>query len=324
MSEQAAEAQISNPSPETGSGNTEVAEKVQNSPESISEPSESKEAKDAVKEAAKKYKLKIEGQELEVDESELLKGYSMTKAANLRFEKAAEEKRRAEQERQEAIKLRDAMKANPFDVMKELGLDPRKVSEEFLIKQLEYEAMSPEAKKAMELEQKLKAYEEKEARVKAEAEEKAKKEEEETRAKEIAEMSQKIAKDYEVQFLDALEASKLPKTAAMVAKIAEKMDIALSQGYELPVKHAVKLVEKDLIQYKKSLIEGMSADELAEFLGDEPIKKLRKRDVEKVKNPVPREKKEDAPPPVQEKKQEYKSFSAESLARELKAKHGVS
>lgn len=323
MTEQATGAPVASPSAESVPANTEVAKNQEVASESKSEPSESKSTESAVKEAVKKYKVKIEGQELEVDESELLKGYSMAKSANERFMKAAEEKKRAEAERQEAIKLRDAMKDNPFEVMKALGIDPRKVSEDYLIKQLEYEALSPEAKKAMELEQKLKAYEEKEAKATAEAEERARQEKEEKETAEIKAMSEKAAKEYEVQFLEALEGSKLPKTPQMVAKIAEKMYDAMEQGYELPVKHAVKLVEKDLLMVKKALMETMSPDELAEFLGEDHIKKLRKRDVEKLKNPIPQEKKsEEAPKPI-EKKQEYKSFSAFDLARELKAKHGV-
>lgn len=234
-----------------------------------------------------KHKVKIDGQEAEVSLDELIAGYSKAKASHDRFQQAAQERKIAEQLKKEAEEAKARLKTNPWDVLKELEADPRALAEEYLIKQLEYDAMTPEQRTAMEeskrkdrerqeLEEKIRKYEERE---------KAEKEAQE--AKEIQEKTQHFVKEIETSMLEALQSSALPKTHAMVAKVADKMLEAHSYGIDMHPSQAVRLVEEELKVLKKAFLEDLDADKLADFLGEEQLKKIRKRDVEKLKNPIP-------------------------------------
>ena len=234
-----------------------------------------------------KHRVKVDGEESDVSIEELIAGYSRTKAANNRFQQAAQERKIAEQLKKEADEARTRLKSDPWSVLKELEVDPRSAAEEFLIKQLELEALTPEQRAALEdsnkkdkerkdLEERIRKYEEKEAKEK-EAKEQA----------EIQEKTQYFVKELESSMMEALQTSKLPKTNAIVAKVADKMLEAFDRGIDMPPKHAIRLVEEELVQLKKAFLEDLDPDRLAEFLGEEQIKKIRKRDVEKLKNPIP-------------------------------------
>jgi len=301
-------------SPESGAGNTEVAKGGDNPSESSKEAS-----KKEVAEKLSKHKLTIDGKEEEVDLDELKAGYSKAKAATERFQKAAEERKAAEKDRQEAKAMLDRMKSNPWEVMKELGLDPRTTSEDYLIEQLKLDALTPEQKKAMELERRVKAYEDKEASAAADAEAKAKKDKEAKEREEIAVRSQQIAKEYEEQFLEALTGSTLPKKPGVVKKIAEKMFQASEEGYEMSVKQAIKLVEKEIKEYQKAFIDDLDEEALAAFLGENNLKKVRKRDVSNLKNPVP---KAESKPQDKEEKPSAPQSPDEWL-KSIKKQHGI-
>ena len=76
---------------------------------------------DIAKEAAKKWKVKVDGSELEVDEQELLRGYSHQRAAN----KLLQEGRAAKKQAEEFLALmKDPEQV--YEVVKRLGHDPRR------------------------------------------------------------------------------------------------------------------------------------------------------------------------------------------------------
>jgi hypothetical protein len=300
---------------ETPSVNTEVAGEEQNAPESTPEPSESK---------SSKHKIKVDGEEIVVDiESqldELLAAYSKVKASNKRFEEAAIERKRASEEKAKVEELKNKMKSDPWAILSELGTDPRKMAEDYLIKQLEFDSLTPEQKKALDLEAKLKEYEDREASAKKAEEERAKAEEDEKNKKEIERLSHEYAKQYEAEFLEALSATKLPRSPALVKSVAEKMHTALEQGYELSVKQAVKIVEREIMDYKKALIKDMDPDMLADFLEEDGLKKVRQRDVKNLKNPTP--KKDDKAKETEDKKEDAPT-SPEEWLRSIKRQHGI-
>ncbi len=315
MSEESTAGAVSaSPAAESASGNTEVAESTQNASESTPEPSNEKPS-----EKPKKYQVKVDGGVEEASEEELLAAYSKVKAANKRFQEAAEERKMAAQAKAEAEKIKESIKSDPWSVLASLGIDSRKAAEEFLIQQLERDAMSPEQKEAEELRRKLKEYEEKESRSKQEAEDRAKKEQEEAERAEAQKLTEEITKSFEIEFQEALESSKLPRNPKLIAKMAEIMMDAEQEGYSISAKQAAKIVEKDIKMLKQALINDLDPDTLAEFLGEENIKKIRKRDVEKLKNPIPESKqaiKEDKP-----KKEAPRS--PDEWLRDIKKQHGL-
>src|SRR5512138_624677 len=89
--------------------------------------------------AQKKYRLKVDGEEIEVDETELTRGYSRAKAANKKFEEAASM-------RKDMQSLLTQLKNDPLSVLTNpaLGVDFKRIAEDFLIEQLRQEQMTPE------------------------------------------------------------------------------------------------------------------------------------------------------------------------------------
>ena len=138
---------------------------------------------DTNRESPKKYKVKIDGEELEVDEEELLRGYQTKKAADKRFQEGAMARKQAE----EFVRL---LKEDPFKVLSnpQIGHDVRQLAEEFLASQLEEEMLSDEERERREMKRKLQEYEESEKKKKQEQEELQKKE-----------LKQRYAQDYQNQ-----------------------------------------------------------------------------------------------------------------------------
>ena len=79
---------------------------------------------------ARLFKVMVDGQEVEVDEKELLRGYAHNKAASKRMEEAAMSRKEAEQ----VLKL---FKQNPKEAFKLLGHDARKFAENIINEELQ-------------------------------------------------------------------------------------------------------------------------------------------------------------------------------------------
>ncbi len=110
--------------------------------------------KDAAAEAMRKHKVKVDGQEIEVDEEELKRGYAHQKAANKKLQEGLRAKKQAE----DFVKL---LKTDPLKVLKDprIGHDVRKLAEEYLASQLEDELLDPREKELRTYKEKLKTYE---------------------------------------------------------------------------------------------------------------------------------------------------------------------
>lgn len=226
-------------------------------------------AKEAAQEALRKFKLKVDGQEVEVDEEELKRGYTHQKAANKKLQEGLKAKRQAE----EFITLMKD-KGKLFDALKKLGHDPRKLSEEFLASQLEEEMLDPREKELRQARQKLKEYEEQEQRKKEDADKKLQEE-----------MKRKFSEDYSKQFVEALKTSGLPPTKAMVAEMAKYIKRAADLKFELTAVEAAKLVKEDVERSYTNLYGEADAETLIRLLGENGLKKIREFDTKRLKDP---------------------------------------
>jgi hypothetical protein len=223
----------------------------------------------AAKEAMRKYKVKVEGRELEVDEKELLRGYSHQKAAS----KALNEGKALRKQAEEFISaLRDKEKLK--EVLSKLGHDPRKLSEEILAGHLEDELMDPRDKELRDTKMKLKQIEEMDRQQK----EAVKKQREE-------QLKTKYMKEYETDFVKALETSKLPPTKPMVAEMAKYIARSAKIGFEMTALEAAQLVKEDILQAQQRLIGDSDGEMLIKLLGEDIANKIRKYDTAKLKNP---------------------------------------
>ena len=117
-----------------------------------------------------KYKVKVDGEELEVDENELKRSYAHAKAAAKRMEEAAELRKSYQRQIQIAEgfeKWIDNVKNNPeavFQLLEQLGVDPDEAAMRRAAERLKYEYMDEDQRRAYDNERELRRYKEMEQR----------------------------------------------------------------------------------------------------------------------------------------------------------------
>lgn len=215
--------------------------------------------------AARKLKLKLEGKDVELTESEVIALAQRGTVSDKRFQEAAALRKQADDV------LRFA-KENPAEFFKRTGMNARQWAEEYLMQELKREQMNPEQKKAWENEQKLKRFE---------ADEKARADK--AKQDELAALQKKHHDNYEKTFVEALGKSGLPKTPYTIKRMAELQLVNLKKKLELSPDQLAKVVREDYIAEQKSLFGSLEGDKLMELLGEELIKKLSKAQIAKLK-----------------------------------------
>lgn len=225
--------------------------------------------KEAAKEAMRKFKVKVEGQETEVDEAELIRGYSHQKGANKILQDGVAARKQAE----EFISMmRDPEKF--YETAKKLGHDPRVLAEKYLAKQLENELLDPRERELREAKAKLKEIEDMD-RVQKEAVNKQR--------DEI--LKAKYAKDYSDQFVAALQETGMPATKGTVASMAKYVSRAAKIGFQMTAAEAAQLVREDTLLAHQKLIGDSDGETLMKLLGEEVANKVRKYDTQRLANP---------------------------------------
>jgi len=215
--------------------------------------------------APKTFKLKIDGEDIEASEEQIIRMAQMSASSHRRFEDASKMSKSSKL-------ILEAAKKDPIKFLThpELGLskgEVRAALETYLGEQIMYEQMTEDQKRSLDNERKVKAFEEQETTRKQQ-------EERQKQQHAIAHYQQ----DYEKQFLGALETVKIPKTPETVSRMASYMNKAVSKGIELNATQAAKLVKEDYSNEFNSLFSNMDAEKLAGFIGEGNLKKLRTRD----------------------------------------------
>lgn len=213
------------------------------------------------------FKVKVNGEEVEVDEDELKAGYQTRKASDEKFREAAMSKKQAE----EFIHL---LRTNPKKVLSnpDLGIDVRKFAEEFLVEQMEEEMMDPKDRELRDAKRQLEEIENEKKRIKEEEE-----------SKQAAQLKEKYSQEYQTSIVEALQTSGLPKSEHTVKRMAYYMHQGLKRGMNLGAKDVVSLVKQDYIDEQKALYSNLDGDMLVQLLGSDVADKIRKYDVSKVK-----------------------------------------
>lgn len=224
---------------------------------------------EAAKEAMRRHKVKVDGEELEVDEEELKRGYSHQRAANKILQEGITKRKQAEEF---ITSMRDEQKL--MDVIKKLGHDPRKLSEKYLAAQLEDEMMDPRDRELRDTKAKLRQIEEME-----------KQQREEVQKKRHEELKAKYAKDYTETFVEALKKTELPPTKPMVAEMAKYIARAAKIGFKMTPEEAAQLVKEDIQTAHQRLIGDSDGEILIKLLGEQVANKIRKYDTDKLKSP---------------------------------------
>lgn len=226
-------------------------------------------SKEAAREAIRKHKLKVDGQEIEVDEDELKRGYSHQRAAN----KILQEGKAARKQAEEFLEMmKDPGKF--FETARKLGHDPRGLAEHYLVSQLEEELLDPKERELRHTRAELEQFKSAQQREKDAFE-----------AKRSQALTAQYAKDYENQFVAALESHDLPPDKQTISAMATYIGRAAEIGFEMSAGEAATLVRQDFERRHASIFKNVEGERLNKLLGDEIANKIRKYDVSRLKNP---------------------------------------
>ena len=223
---------------------------------------------------ARMYKVMVDGQEMEVDENELRRGYAHNKAASKRMEEAAMSRKEAEQ----VLRI---FKENPKEAFKILGRDARQFAEQIINDELQEAMLSPQERELRDYKNKVQSYESE----RRQAQEQYEKEQMEADINRHAESIQ-------ADIIGVLESAGLPKTERTVGRIIYYMQSALQAGYNVTPKDVVDQVKEDYRHDINSLLGGLPDEVLETFLGSDLVRKVAKSTVKgekKSTNTVPKE-----------------------------------
>lgn len=292
-----------------------VAASTETSGESVNPENQQQGAEQApiTPKLTKRLKLKVDSQEFdeelpfEVDENnkeqvEYLKRHlQMSKASAKRMQEAS-------LTRKQATDFIQALQNDPMRVLNDpriMGEEKfRAVAEQFLSKKLQEQMLTPEERKRIEMEEKLRGYEENE-----------KKSKEAESNKQMQQLEQHYADQYQKTIITALSSSNLPKNGFTVRRMAELMQKNINHGLELEPQHLAQLVREDYQKELSSLIGGADADQILSMFGEDVANKIRKHDLQKFKSMnsgVPSQQpKQNAPqnqPPRRMRSDEYEEY----------------
>lgn len=234
-------------------------------------------------------KVKIDDEELEIDEDELISGYQKAKASTKRFQEAARLKKEAEE-------LASKLQENPFEALKG-KMDPkqlRDLTEKWLISQLEDEQLSPEEKELRDLRKQKEEWERQQEEVKKKAEE-----------EQLSVKTQQQIERYNKEFVAAMEKHSIPKSYAAIKRMAYLVKEAAEQGYDMDTETAAEIVNEELTGEFTQLIKTLDGEQLVKFLGKEVTDKIRKYDVSRLKNQTSQKPKEGSTSKVSKSEKQY-------------------
>lgn len=249
--------------------NTEQKVESQPQTEQTSEPTSS----------VKKFKLKVDGQELEDEidlsnEAELVKRLQLAKVAHKRMNEAAEYKKNYEEAENIVSSFLEQLKTNPLEILKngEFGVDLDSIREA-LVKEAEERAKkSPEQ---LELE-KYRAEVERLQREREDAEAARQQEEvERLNAEAASELASAVEK--------AVESGDLPKSKYITAKMMDLASIAWGHGIDVPIMELIPVAKKMYLEDMKDML-GRLPDEMVESLvTGERIANIRKKKIAELR-----------------------------------------
>lgn len=247
----------------------ESSEEVQEALEEAT-PKEIEKAKQSLK---KKYKLKVDGEELEeeLSDEDIVRELQLAKKARKEIQSSARLKKEVEG-------LLDLLRRDPAAVLSDpaIGIDPKQFAQELLTKHLEEEAKDPAIREREKLEKELEALRE---QMKTESERRQQEEYE----REVA----RAERELEDQVTEAIETSGLPKSPYILKKMADVMISAMENSINISPKQAINIVRKEMNNDIKELFSASPDDVLEQLIGKDNIKRLNKKSLANLKKAVP-------------------------------------
>lgn len=247
----------------------------------------------------KKFDLKVRGKtiskEIDLSDDEFLKNQlQLAEVAKLEMQNSAELKKAYQKEM-------ERFKAQPWEVLKELGFDPDELAEQRIQSRIEEMKKSPEQLEQEKLREELRL-----------AREEAKRIKEEKDAIEMQKLQEQAAIQINEEISNAIAAHKsLPNSKYVQKRVADSMLWAMNNGYEdVTAEDVIPLVEQEMRAEMSQLYDEMPEELLEQFIGKKNIERMRKKRVAAVKVPTVN----DIKPTVQSNK------ASEASRREEEAK----
>lgn len=220
-------------------------------------------------------KVKINDREEMVDEDELVRSYSKTKAGEDKFREAAELKKQADQ-------FLEAFKADPLKVLSDakIPFNRKELAEKWLLAELERDMADPRDLALQERDAELKGYKDKEAAIEQDRKDAEHEVKREAKRSEISQM-----------FTKALEATPLSKDPQVAASAMRDMALYLrtakDRGLDVSPDELAAHVNDKYYKGMRALAGQLDGNDLIEFLGKDVLAKIRKSDLSALKSREP-------------------------------------
>lgn len=252
---------------------SESANETANPSSSVAKTEPEKKIEKAIK---RKLKLKVDGKDIEeefdpADDEYLTRQFQMAKVAQKRMaEKAMLEK--------QVSGFIEELRKNPRKVLNDpdLGVDFKKMVQEFIDEEIENSRKSPEQLEKEKLESELKA-------IKDEYE----REKQEFRAKELERLQNETVERYDMLITQSLEKSDLPKSPYVVKKISDYMILGLQERIDVTPEDVIPLVRDEIQEDLRQMFAVMPEEVIEKLVGKEVIGKIRKKRVAAAKSGTP-------------------------------------
>lgn len=215
----------------------------------------------------RKLKLKIDGRDEELAESEVINWAQRGRSADKRFQEAAAQRKQAED-------FLSLLKTDPEKVLSNpaVGVDLRKFAEDYLAKQLKKQQLTPEQQKIQELQDQLRSKDEEKQTEQRQREQ-----------QEFQAMTTHYQQEFDRSIPEAISNAGLPKTPFTVERMTRYMINAIQNGIDIAPSNVVEMVRQDYISDLTSITTSMDGDTLLKLFGEQIANKIRKADLARLR-----------------------------------------
>lgn len=259
----ATEATEDAPAEETEAGGEEATETAEEKPEPKTPPTPAEK---------RRMKLKVDGDEQERDEEEVIRLAQLRLAEGNRFDAHAKEKKAFEKEKREHAAALEAFKKDPAGFFRKMGMDPREWAEGHVHESMQDDNLTAEQKELRDAKKKLQEIEAE----KKSAEEKAQQER-------IEKLADAEAERLNTELPKLLAAANLPKSPRTLARVAELWLTNEEQGLDLPLESLVDLAREQYLSEVQAIFGSADGEQLLKLLGEQNAKKIRKADLARLR-----------------------------------------
>lgn len=233
---------------------------------------EMQEGEKAIAAMKKKFKLKVDGEEIEEEidlsnEEDLKRRLQLAKAAQKRMQESAHMKM--------AIKeFYELLQTNPDEALLQLGFDPLKFSEERLRREIEEQKKSPQQKEFERQQRELEKHKRELDRLRQERE-----------AAELRALEERYHRQLEDEILSAIDGVKdVPRSAYFIKRVSDMMASFIRSGKtDVTAKDVVPIVRKQIKQELRDMYSAAPEDILEELWGKQNLDRLRKKRIAKAR-----------------------------------------